>query len=231
MVNVSQVYLGDLTYSDSVAVYSVQTPHAISLTGSPAKSESTRGLSVADSDGDGWADVLIANTKEQNQIYYGDGRGGFKSFGSIGNSPKQTHSIVVGDLSNDGNLDVVTGNMGSSSEVTVGSSVWVPFDLSAIASRESQLRDLNLGAFQNGIVPNITAIEIVVGQLTYNSTNFDGYPDAGCRNPSDPYYPVTTRMRIDFPPMACVSPECVILSPLEAIEKAVGAIVLCTTSP
>jgi hypothetical protein len=77
---------------------------------------------TADFDGDGNADVVISGepdsfSPEQTVVYFGDGTGGF---------PRQTtlqglsrSSLAVGDLNNDGNVDLVaSGRDGTSTGVT-----------------------------------------------------------------------------------------------------------------
>ena len=216
----TQVYLGML----SGTTYAVKHPTTFTIGSIPGSTDNTRALIIADTDGDGWADCIVGNSGEQNRIYYGDGSGGFKGVGAIGSTTKQTLGMVAGDLNNDGNLDAVGGNFASGTEVTLGVSVPVAFDLNAIAAQQLLIKNLSFAGADSGgnPQPTMTDLDIVVGQPSWGPTNFDGTPNSQCRNPSDPYIPVTVRFRIEFPLVICYTPECIILNPLEGLGKAVG---------
>jgi FG-GAP-like repeat/FG-GAP repeat len=85
--------------------------------GSPfACGKSPNDIAVADMNGDGNPDLIVANTETPNiTILLGDGKGGFKP---SAHSPFSTqsfphvHGIAVGDFNGDGKLDVVTDSWG-----------------------------------------------------------------------------------------------------------------------
>jgi len=217
--------LSDTTYTFKDTYYEVTVDV---FPGLPSSSDKTRWIVVADSDGDGWMDIITGNNGGQNRVYYGNGAGGTKGAGAIGYSEKSTLVLLAGDLNNDGNLDAIAGNLGSGMEVTLGISVVVPFDMSAILAQRLQLEGMNSTmateqGTDGGSSPSIADIEIIVGEPSLNSptTNFDGSPDSQCRKKDDPYIPVTARMRIEFPIVVCYTPECIILNPLEGLGKAV----------
>jgi hypothetical protein len=94
-------------------------------TGSPfAAHQGTKahnhGLALSDLNGDGNSDITTSNQDDNSvSVLLGDGRGGFTpAVGSpiaVGRAP---YPHVVGDVNRDGNLDIVTPNVGSNN-VTV----------------------------------------------------------------------------------------------------------------
>lgn len=72
-----------------------------------------RGTGVADFNGDGHVDLVVANNNSNTvSIVLGDGRGGFaaKTDLPVGTNPRK---LAVGDLNGDGQADIVTPNTGS----------------------------------------------------------------------------------------------------------------------
>lgn len=73
----------------------------------------TASVSLADVDGDGDLDVLVANGRywaEQNWVYLNDGRGGFKSAVPMGRQMDASYAVVAADLDGDGQLEIVAAN-------------------------------------------------------------------------------------------------------------------------
>ena len=103
--------------------------------------------------------------------------------------------MLTGDLNNDGNLDAVAANFGTGVEATLGVSVVVPFDMDAIAAQQLMLENLDFTGEESGNnpEPEMTGLDIIVGEPSSNPTNFDGDPDSQCRNPNDPYIPVSSQ--------------------------------------
>ncbi|KAL1530902.1 hypothetical protein AB1Y20_001793 [Prymnesium parvum] len=189
----NKVYLGSQASTPTFSVL----PTEITSTGLPPGTERTRSIVVADSDGDGWLDVLVANQNQQNRVYYGDGAGGFKSVGGIGSDTLESFVIAAGDLNNDGNLDCAIANLGSRSTITLGISTVTQFDLLAEITLRQHLENL---AFEgqgavNGLGGNsaadISGLEVIVGGASNGPSNFHGSPANQCRNPSDLFTPVT----------------------------------------
>lgn len=74
-------------------------------------SDNTHGIALGDMDGDGDLDIVVGNRPEDDTVYYNDGAAGFtgvqqRPFGGLLES---TTSVVVGDMNNDGRLDIITG--------------------------------------------------------------------------------------------------------------------------
>ncbi|WP_367345253.1 FG-GAP repeat domain-containing protein [Stenotrophomonas bentonitica] len=66
---------------------------------------------VADFDRDGHPDVLfIAEDTEQHQLYFGDGKGGFRRASEHLPATSQANGVAVGDVNGDGLPDIVIGN-------------------------------------------------------------------------------------------------------------------------
>ena len=73
-----------------------------------------KSVAVGDFDGDGKADLVVANGDSNTvSVLLGNGSGGFgaRTVYGVGSSPK---SVAVGDLNGDGKADLVVANSGSS---------------------------------------------------------------------------------------------------------------------
>ncbi len=71
----------------------------------------TRSAAIGDLNGDGFPDLVVANESAQrNQIYFGDGLGGFGAAVDLDNRQEVTDSVDLADVDNDGDLDLVIGN-------------------------------------------------------------------------------------------------------------------------
>ena len=77
------------------------------------KSSTTRVVTVADVNVDGWPDIIIGNEGEPNQLLMNQGNGEFKEVaGALPDEehPSKTRAIGVGDMNNDGFPDLIIGN-------------------------------------------------------------------------------------------------------------------------
>jgi hypothetical protein len=83
-------------------------------------SDSAGGLAVGDMDGDGHLDIVVGNSSwsgdRQNVVYLNDGAGSFPNTSvytrPFGTGSDRTVRVLTGDLDNDGDLDIVAGNLG-----------------------------------------------------------------------------------------------------------------------
>ncbi|MDX1550551.1 MAG: VCBS repeat-containing protein, partial [Lysobacter spongiicola] len=64
---------------------------------------------TGDMDGDGYIDVVTGSLGNGTRVHYGDGKGGFPRQLSL-SSDRDTASVAVADLNQDGRPDVVEGN-------------------------------------------------------------------------------------------------------------------------
>jgi len=69
-------------------------------------------VSASDLDGDGDADVVVANDQAPNMIYTNDGSGRFTLAGALGPEVEPTRDVVLADLNNDDLVDAVVTNRG-----------------------------------------------------------------------------------------------------------------------
>lgn len=115
---------GDL----DIAVGNDRAPNAIFLNDGSGRFEhsytfgrpsSIRSLTIADIDNDGDVDILANARGAQNLIHLNDGMGGFPSSRPFGAADDSTINVAVGDLDNDGHLDLILANRDAQQNVVL----------------------------------------------------------------------------------------------------------------
>ena len=80
----------------------------------PARADRTRALALGDVDGDDDVDIVVGNDGQQSRMYVNEGLGAFFD-GTAARMPtlaRKTRALGLGDLDQDGDLDLVLGNDG-----------------------------------------------------------------------------------------------------------------------
>ena len=78
-----------------------------------AADQRSASITHGDIDGDGDADVIIANGRhwpDQNEIFLNDGASRFKIAYDLGKYRSTSYAAELADLDGDGDLDIATGN-------------------------------------------------------------------------------------------------------------------------
>eukprot|EP00935_MAST-01C_sp_MAST-1C-sp1_P000912 g912.t1 len=88
----------------------------------------SHGVAIADVNGDSFNDIIVANYGQPNELFLGDGKGGFtvqhcwnpmSDKSPCPDSPVSSHSmeVVAADLNGDGAADLVVANTGAANEL------------------------------------------------------------------------------------------------------------------
>ncbi len=155
----------------------------------PGAVQTTRGLAIADMNGDGSPDI-VAGTDGVNVIYLNDGMGNFPNISSLGSSNANTRSIAVGDVNGDGFLDVVAGNLNQPPHLYLNSGDGVTYRESDITSQAPATDSIVLADINGD------------GHLNVVTANNDKWADLAYLNTGDPAAPFgsggVSGQRIDF---------------------------------
>lgn len=87
----------------------------------------TYAAAVADLDMDGDLDIVVGNNGEQNAVYLNDGLGLFNwttPAATFGAPTENTQSVAVGDMDDDGLMDIVAGNLGEQNAIYFNNACW-----------------------------------------------------------------------------------------------------------
>ncbi|WP_020477107.1 putative Ig domain-containing protein, partial [Catenovulum agarivorans] len=78
-------------------------------------SDNSTDINLADVDNDGDLDAIIANysLSGADKVYYNDGTGSFPSNAALTNSTNDTYGYAVGDIDNDGDVDLISASVGT----------------------------------------------------------------------------------------------------------------------
>lgn len=110
--------------------------------------ESNRSASVraGDIDGDGDLDLVVANGRhwpQQNFAFLNQGRGRFNLARRLGEELSTSYACELGDLNEDGNLDLVVGNDTAPSRVMLGSGTGT-FELKGTLGAPTSVRSVTI---------------------------------------------------------------------------------------
>ena len=202
-------------------------------------------LDLADVDGDGLIDVAVSYFKTSKRVYLGKekfteadhpcsdatvgDRDGWLSaeahlFGPSSQDAWRITSLELVDLNLDGNLDVLYARDTSfppvgRAYVALGRSSKMDSivgDPEFVHNQKCRMRKQNFG-------PGAQVTEVTVSvNEPFHEHAYAGTTNSECRSPADDFYPVETRIYIDFPVIPCTKEdfkECILLDPIMASFK------------
>ena len=102
---------GDETFSDQTAIAGLDGVFE------PVRGGASGGMAAADFNNDGWPDLYLGVHSHPNRLFLNDGQGRFvdATTGEIGDEG-EAFSVAIGDIDNDGNLDIFQASGGTNEE-------------------------------------------------------------------------------------------------------------------
>jgi outer membrane protein assembly factor BamB len=134
------------------------------------KSETSANASVGDLNGDGHLDIVLAKGRHwplHNRILLNDGQGNFEGR-NLGSHPDRSYAAALGDIDNDGDLDIVVSNDNPDEKVAYKNDGKGNFALdgswgdSSWNTRNIALADMNRDGFLDLIVANRKSSSYVI---------------------------------------------------------------------
>ncbi|MES2892269.1 MAG: VCBS repeat-containing protein, partial [Bacteroidota bacterium] len=122
------------------------------------KQNSTIDIAIHDLNGDNLPDLVLANRDNiPNEIFINTGKRQFSKKLDFGTGTFETRSVAVADMNNDGNLDIVTGNINGVNIVYLGSKNFTFNDTLLFGSKEIDTYSLALADFnKDGFMDIVT---------------------------------------------------------------------------
>jgi hypothetical protein len=124
----------------------------------------SRSVTIGDVTNDGIADVVVANYGQANQLFVGDAAGGLTldTSSPIATGSGQSHSVTIGDVTNDGITDVVVANSGQANQLFVGDAAGgLTLDTSSpIATGSDSSHSVTIGDVMNDGIADVVVANV-----------------------------------------------------------------------
>ena len=117
----------------------------------------TRALSLADLNGDGWLDLVEGSTGP-NGVYLNDGAGSFLPRRNLTTDTGNTRGVAVGDVDRDGDIDIVVANLNAHTRLYLNAGNGLDFTGYNVGTEPSRadgvaLADMNGDGWLDVVVP------------------------------------------------------------------------------
>ena len=122
--------------------------------------DETNSIALGDIDNNGLLDVVVGNggvNGQRNKLYLGNGDGTFSDGIDIGIDADETFSIALGDIDNDGDLDVVAGNYDQENKLYINDGDGTFSRVENIGGKEDATLSIALGDVNNDGLLDVVA--------------------------------------------------------------------------